>query len=601
LKLPGYKIISKLGSGGMAIVYLAEHIKLGNRVAIKVLSDVLTHNPFVRERFLQEARVMASLDHPGIIQVTDYIDTPETLAIIMEYAQGRTLDEIIGQDVGPIIAEKALPIFKQLLEATSYAHERGIVHRDIKPSNAMVSDQGIVKLGDFGIAKIAGGASMTRTGAKLGTLFYMSPEQVKNPKDADYRSDIYSLGMTLYEMLAGRLPFDTSSRTSEFKITQKIVFQEIELPSEYYPDIPGWLVKVVQKAIAKNPSDRYQNCSEFLNALNEPRIENKPIEITENKHSQPTYNVQVESSSANTEPKQSKKSILSWILPILAILTFIIVIKFFQKTDDSFIPTLPSSPSDTSSSFTSSSSNSSVNFPDDMDFINIPSGSFYMGSSSFVSEQDSDKSGRHVFIDSFELMRTEVTQGMWEEVMGKDIRYLRDEANLNWPLRGEGANYPVYYVSWNDCQEFIDRLNSLDPSRTYRLPSESEWEYACRAGMTTDFYWGDSYSESAMGRYCWYSENSNSSTHIVAQKEPNAWGLYDMSGNVWELCEDKYTADYDDCPTDGSAYIRSGFLRVIRGGGWFYSARFCRLAYRRGLNRACRFGNLGFRLVRSES
>jgi len=222
-----------------------------------------------------------------------------------------------------------------------------------------------------------------------------------------------------------------------------------------------------------------------------------------------------------------------------------------------------------------------------------------MGSPSSEEDRDSDEVRHRVTVGSFELMTTEVTQGMWEAVMGEDIRELRDAANPDWSLRGEGDNYPIYYVSWNDCQDFIERLNEMDPSHTYRLPSESEWEYACRAGTTTRFYWGDSDSESTMGRYCWYSENSNSTTHLVAQKEPNAWGLYDMSGNVWEWCEDKYTSDYDDCPTDGSAYTGSGSNRVERGGSWSNSARFCRSANRSVSSPGIRFNYLGFRVARS--
>jgi formylglycine-generating enzyme required for sulfatase activity len=186
-------------------------------------------------------------------------------------------------------------------------------------------------------------------------------------------------------------------------------------------------------------------------------------------------------------------------------------------------------------------------------------------------------------------MTTEVTQGMWEQVMGSNPSH----------DYGVGDDYPVYNVSWDDCQEFIDRLNEIDPSHTYRLPSEAEWEYACRAGTTSRFYWGDSDSESTMGRYCWYTENSNSSTHPVASKEPNVWGLHDMSGNVWEWCQDRYTSDYDDCPTNGSAYTSSGSNRVIRGGSWYLFASYCRSAIRLNYSPGSRYDSLGFRVARS--
>jgi len=240
-------------------------------------------------------------------------------------------------------------------------------------------------------------------------------------------------------------------------------------------------------------------------------------------------------------------------------------------------------------------------FPNDMEFVSIPSGSFMMGSPESEEERSEREGPRHsVSISSFELMTTEVTQGMWESVMGTDVRYYRDLANPDWALYGEGSNYPMYYVSWNDCQDFIEKLNELDSRHTYRLPSESEWEYACRAGTTTRFYWGNSDSGSVMGDYCWYGSNSSSSTHLVATKLPNAWGLYDMSGNVWEWCEDTYQSSYDGAPTDGSAWVVSGASsRVKRGGSWLTHARSCRSALRNDLSADIRYDGLGFRLARS--
>ena len=243
-----------------------------------------------------------------------------------------------------------------------------------------------------------------------------------------------------------------------------------------------------------------------------------------------------------------------------------------------------------------------LTLPEGMEFVSIPSGSFQMGSLSSEDGRREDEMRHKVSISSFELMTTEVTQGMWEEVMGESISDLRhDTVFPDWPLCGVGDNYPVYYVSWNDCQDFIDELNDLDPNHTYRLPSEAEWEYACRAGTETRYYWGNSNSESTMGRYCWYSSNSNSSTHSVGIKQPNAWGLYDMSGNVPEWCEDIYTTDYRDCPTDGSAYTGLGFglgsNRVMRGGGQDHHANHCRSAAR-GWDSPDFTNILGLRLVR---
>jgi formylglycine-generating enzyme required for sulfatase activity/predicted Ser/Thr protein kinase len=577
-EVPGYKILETLGTGGMAMVYLAEHEKLGRRVAIKVLSDVLTADYTVRERFLQEARVMASLSHPGIVQVTDYVETEHTLAFVMEYIEGRNLSEIIGREVGPIPAEKALQMFRQILEAAGYAHDRGIIHRDLKPSNVMVTDDGTAKIMDFGIAKIAGGAGHTRTGTKLGTLYYMSPEQLRGSKHVDHRADIYSLGMTLYEMLAGRLPFDTESETSEFDITQKIVFEEFEPPSDYYPHIPDHLVDVVRKATAKDPDQRFQSCMEFMEALDSgqaavksdsrqdaPASKAAPPMAEETSHASPASEPARET-LATPATRTASGSGLWWKITIPVVGLGILLVILLS---------------------------SGATLPNGMEFVSIPSGSFRMGSPSSEDGRDDDEGPVHtVRVDTFELMTTEVTQGMWKEVMGENPSH----------DYGVGDNYPVYYVSWSDCQEFIDRLKEMDPSHTYRLPSEAEWEYACRAGTTTRYYWGNSDAESVMKRYCWYDENSDGSTHPVGTKEPNAWGLYDMSGNVHEWCEDKYHQNYSGAPTDGSAWM-SGWdssNRMNRGGSWLNFARGCRSAYRFRYSPGRRRLNLGLRLARSD-
>jgi len=252
-----------------------------------------------------------------------------------------------------------------------------------------------------------------------------------------------------------------------------------------------------------------------------------------------------------------------------------------------------------------------------MSFASIPSGSFVMGGASGWGHEEPVHT---VHISSFEMMTTEVTQGMWEEVMGTSVTYQMNESEYGeYGLFGEGSDYPMYYVSWNDCQEFIAKLNALDPSHTYRLPSESEWEYACRAGTTTKYYWGDSDSESVMGWYCWYFVNSGNrilpddtewdfdlllgewgcGAHPVAQKEPNAWGLYDMSGNVWEWCEDRWHSDYNGAPTDGSAWTSgSSSLRVRRGGSWNNDASYCRSANRYSFGPGVSFIGRGFRLSR---
>jgi len=224
-----------------------------------------------------------------------------------------------------------------------------------------------------------------------------------------------------------------------------------------------------------------------------------------------------------------------------------------------------------------------------MKFVTIPSGSFQMGAPLNELGTGPDERPVHTvtFNYSFEMMTTEVTQSMWLEIMGCN------------PSHFSGLDHPVEMVSWEDCHDFIEAMNALDPNHTYWLPSESEWEYSCRAGTSTRYYWGDDLDYTEIDNYAWYDENSGYTTHTAAEKLPNSWGLYDMSGNVWELCQDWYHSDYVGAPADGSAWETPlGVYCVRRGGCWNFSHVICRSA-RRFIWYPDTCGNeVGFRLAR---
>ena len=232
-----------------------------------------------------------------------------------------------------------------------------------------------------------------------------------------------------------------------------------------------------------------------------------------------------------------------------------------------------------------------VTLPEGMEFVSIPPGSFEMGAP--VGEAGSQSYERPVhtvtFNYSFEMMTTEVTQGMWLEVMGNNPAHFT--GNLD---------RPVETVSWNDCQEFVEAMNALDPEHEYRLPSEAEWEYCCRAMTTTRFYWGNDPYFEFIFEYAWWQGNSKGTSHPVAGKIPNDWGLYDMSGNVWEWCEDFWHVSYIGAPTDGSPWLEpSSANRVIRGGTWKHYAYYCRSACRSLSSPDYGLNALGVRLARS--
>jgi len=220
-----------------------------------------------------------------------------------------------------------------------------------------------------------------------------------------------------------------------------------------------------------------------------------------------------------------------------------------------------------------------------MKFVLIPDGSFMMGSPPHEINRADDENLHIVTISKpFYMQSTQVTQGQWEEVMGNNPSFFRNC----------GDNCPVENVSWDDAQEFIRKLNQVKGTDKYRLPTVAEWEYACRAGSTTRYYFGD--DEAELGEYAWYHNNSDGKTHPVGQKKPNAWGLYDMHGNVWEWCQDWY-GEYSGSVTDPKGPI-SGEYRVLRGGSWIHGERGMRSAYRLRLRPDGRFSFIGFRLAR---
>ena len=252
-----YQVLRKLGAGGMANVYLAEDQELGRRVAIKILNERHANDEQFVERFRREAKNAAALSHPNIVSIYDRGEAEGTYYIAMEYLDGRSLKELIVGH-GPAPVKIAVEYARQILSALRFAHLKGSVHRDIKPHNVLVDSDGRVKVTDFGIAR-AGASQMTEAGSIVGTAQYLSPEQARGAA-VDQRSDLYSLGIVLYELLTGTVPF---SGDTPVEIAMKHLSQVPEPPSTRRPDVPHELDLVVMRALAKNPDDRYQSAEEM--------------------------------------------------------------------------------------------------------------------------------------------------------------------------------------------------------------------------------------------------------------------------------------------------------------------------------------------------
>jgi eukaryotic-like serine/threonine-protein kinase len=260
-----YRVVNRIGSGGMADVYCAEDTHLGRRVALKVLHRRFAQDQEFVERFRREAKAAAGLNHPNVVGVFDRGEHEGTYYIAMEYLEGRTLKDIVTADA-PLAQERVIDLGVQILQAAGFAHSHGVIHRDFKPHNVIVDEQGHAKVTDFGIAR-AGASEMTETGSIMGTAQYLSPEQAQGHA-VTATSDIYSIGVMLYEMLAGRLPFEGDSAVA---VALKHLSEQPAPISQWRPDVHPALEAVVMAALAKDPAQRWQSAEDLAAGLEAAR------------------------------------------------------------------------------------------------------------------------------------------------------------------------------------------------------------------------------------------------------------------------------------------------------------------------------------------
>ena len=256
-----YQIIEELGRGGMGVVYKAQDTKLKRTVALKFLPPELTHIPEVKDRFMREAQAAAALDHPNICTVHEFDEAEEKTFISMAYIEGQSLKKKI--ETGPLELEDALRLATQVAEGLQEAHKKGVVHRDIKSTNIMVDERDQAKIMDFGLARMAGGTLLTKEGTAMGTIAYMSPEQARG-EEVDHRTDIWSLGVVLYEMFSGQLPFKGEQDQA---VVYSILNKKPKTLTDLKAEIPMSIGQVVDKALEKNPGERYQQIDELLDDL----------------------------------------------------------------------------------------------------------------------------------------------------------------------------------------------------------------------------------------------------------------------------------------------------------------------------------------------
>lgn len=320
-----YNVIEKIGSGGMSVVYKAKDKILNRFVAIKVLRSEFANDEEFLNRFKTEALAAASLSHPNIVSIYDVGEEEGMQYIVMEYIDGKTLKEFI-KEIGRLSSKDAVTIAIQVCRALEHAHKKGIIHRDIKPQNILIDENGIVKVTDFGIARAVSTGTIINTNLTIGSVHYFSPEQARGGY-VDNRSDIYSLGIVLYEMVTGILPFDGDSPIS---IALKHIQEEVRRPTFYNPDIPRSVENIILKALQKDITLRYQNASEMLQDLKNSLInpDGDFVKLTSHENLQTKQfqldeiNKTKENSNTKQLPKGNKKD---WLYIFGGIFTALVI------------------------------------------------------------------------------------------------------------------------------------------------------------------------------------------------------------------------------------------------------------------------------------
>ena len=581
----GFELKRLLGKGGMAEVWYAEN-EIGKPAAVKILSANLSDNQQIVERFHNEALVMVKLDHPNIRQVYGYGYIGNRHCIVMEYLEGDDLEAMLK--AGRRFTDEELRRWwNQTVDALNYTHAMGIVHRDIKPSNLFLDKRGNIKLLDFGIAKVKESISMTRTGALMGTLMYMSPEQVKDTKNIDYRTDIYSLAVTFAQLVSGNTPYDTDS-SGDFEIREQIVYQTLDLTS--LPE--GWrgfLAPYLEKDPEKRPALRHFEATAYTPATEVPHQGNQTIASNSTMgrtqtNNNPSHQVQnngpdPQTSTPDDKPKSKKGLWIGLGIAAAAVLALLVLLLLPKKTERVMEPEQPVAQVPAAKDGLTITVNG-VSFV----MKEVEGGTFQMGSDN--SAYQWERPVHSVTVSSFYMGETEVTQGLWKAVTGNNnSRFIGDEL-------------PMDRLSYNDIvYDFLPKLNQLT-GKNFRLPTEAEWEFAARGGNRNSgntyagsydvdkvaWYWqntGDSYLSGNDETWDWNKiVNNNGRTRNVKGKAPNELGLYDMSGNVWEWCSDEWYS-YTNAPQTNPRHDgNSESSRVMRGGSWCSRTRDCLVSYR---------------------
>ena len=536
-----YTLIRLLGQGGMGVVWLAWDETLELEVALKFLSGAVARDAEAVRDLKRETRRALRLTHPRIVRIYDFVEDAHGAGIAMEYVPGRSLAALkLEQPTGCFEVAALAGWVAQLCDALAYAHaEAQIVHRDLKPANLMLDAKGALKVADFGISATLAETSTraSRQVGNSGTPLYMSPQQMLGERPAA-TDDIYALGATLYELLTGKPPFYAGNIFVQLqqKVPPSLATRRAELGVAGAAPIPAEWETTIAACLAKEAGDRPASAQAVRDRLAAPgggRALSEPSEAGE--ATVRAVSVTGDETLRAAGPATGPQAPRPWTVPDL-----------------------------------------------DLALQPIAAGAFLMGS-------ENEKPVTHVQLTRpFWLGRYPVTQGQWTALMGGNPAHFVHV----------GRQAPVEQVSWLEALAFCETLTAreraagrLPAGYVYTLPTEAQWEYACRAGTTGDF----AGPPELLG---WYDQNSGGATHPVGQKQANAWGLHDMHGNVWEWCAD-WHGDYPGGAVSDPVGPAHGTARAYRGGCWMNAIRYARSACRSGRTPDFRGHYLGFRLALS--
>ena len=546
-----YRPIKFLGEGGFGRTFQAiDEKRLNTPCVIKQFLPQQVGSAALAkatELFQQEAQRLQELGkHPQIPDLEAFFSQDNRLYLVQDFIDGQNLFEEF-QTQGKLNEPQIRTILTELLPVLQFIHDNQVIHRDLKPENIIRSKNGQLFLIDFGVSKETSGTILTRVGTVTGTPGYAPPEQFRGM--VYHSSDLYSLAVTCVRLLTGH--FQKIDGSDQLFDTNRMEWQW-----QKYVSLSQELTTVLETMLQDIPVKRYQSATEVLAAL----ANQKTIVI-------PT---------SQTQTFQNPlKQIFQFISP---------------PTNPPKPPTNINVNINPQSSFTEDLGNGVK-----LEMIAIPGGTFLMGSPENEAERQDYESPKHqVTVPSFFMGKYPLTQAQYQAILGSNPSYFK------------GNNRPVETVSWDDAVLFCQKL-SQRTGKSYRLPSEAEWEYACRAGTKTPFSFGDNITPDLVnydGNYPYKSAPKGKyreQTTDVETFTPNSFGLYDMHGNVGEWCEDDWHENYINAPTDGSAWnSRSGNnTKTLRGGSWYYDAGYCRAAFRDSYSRDLRYHYYGFRVVSS--